>query len=81
MSGMGESVANAAIPFQVRLLCANSGHPRLLVPNRIDYATWATRIGGGGCPHEPGECIDFAGDTDQTNSNLGYKSPRSVPLA
>ena len=35
---------------------------RSLVPNRIDYATWASWSGGGRCPHEVGECVGSAGD-------------------
>ena len=34
---------------------ANTGQPRSLVTNRINYATWASRIGGGRGPHELGE--------------------------
>jgi hypothetical protein len=49
------SLAEIAAVMESLPPSANTGHPRSLVTNRINYATWASRIGGGRCPHELGE--------------------------
>ena len=53
----------------------------LLEPDRINYATGASRIGRGGCLDEVSELIAVPWLSDQTDGDLGNKPAGPVPFA
>ena len=53
----------------------------LLEPDRINYATGASRIGCGGCLDKVGEPIAVPWLSDQTDGDLGDKPAGTVPFA